>query len=182
MQFGGGKTLLGLGIMSPQLVAQMSQSRSKLLLDMQMRTVSGMPASLHVGDRYPILQAGYYGPASFSGPGAYTPPPQFTYADLGFSIKLTAVVNSSKDVSLDLDAQFQVLSGQSLNGIPVISNRSMKTFVRLQMGDWAAIAGLLDTQEARNIAGLAGLSRVPYLGPLTSTHEHNTENQQCARS
>jgi general secretion pathway protein D len=77
-----------------------------------------------------------------------------------------------------LDAQFQVLSGQSLNGIPVISNRSMKTFVRLEMGEWAAIAGLMEVQEARNISGVAGLARVPYLGALTSTHEHDTTKSQ----
>ena len=183
LTFGGGKTLMGLGIINPQIVAQMSQSSGKVLLDTAIRAQSGAPASLHVGDRYPILQAGYYGPQSFYGSGsgssaAYTPPPQFTYADLGFSLKLTPIVHSMKEVSLDLDAQFQVLTGQSLNGIPIIANRSLKSFVRLEVGEWAAIAGLLNDQDARNLAGVAGLSRVPVLSALTSTHEHNEDKNE----
>jgi general secretion pathway protein D len=177
ISFGAGKTLIGIGITDASMVAQMSQSSGRLLLDSVLRSVSGQKATFHVGERYPVVTAGYTAATPVTA-GSYQPPPTFQFEDLGLNIAMTPLVHDSEEVSLHIEAEFKVLTGQSINGLPIISNREIKEDLRLKFGEWALIAGLLDNQEGRNIAGLAGLARIPGLGLLTSTHEHDKSTDQ----
>ncbi|HEX3879620.1 MAG TPA: type II and III secretion system protein [Bryobacteraceae bacterium] len=169
LEFGGGKTLIGLGVMNAALVAQMSKSSSSNLLDSALRTTDGIAATLHIGQQYPVMTSQYEGPASFTQGGtAYTPPPSFQFVDLGLTLKVTPAIRSRELATLDVDAEYKILTGDSVNGIPVIGNRALKSNVTLQMGQWAVVGGLLDAEQAHTIAGLAGASRIPGLSALTS--------------
>jgi Flp pilus assembly secretin CpaC len=108
-----------------------------------------------------------------NGTSVYTPIPSFNYEDLGLALKVTPHVHGMDSVTLELDTTFKLLTGQSVSGVPVISNRAMKTTARFQLGEWAAVIGLLDTDEARTVSGLAGFSRIPYAGALTSLRTRN---------
>jgi len=176
--FGGGRSMFGLGLINPVIVASLTRSDAKVLLEASARSTDGQPATIHIGQKYPILTAGYFGPSSFSGPNAYAPPPSFTFEDLGVSLKATPHLHGREELTLALEAEFKVLTGGSANGIPIIANRSLKSEVGLKMGEWALVTGLIDVEEARTIAGMAGLGYVPLVGPFTATTTRNNQSDE----
>jgi general secretion pathway protein D len=173
--FGGGKTFLGLGLTDAQLFARMSSAAGRTLYRTEIRSVDGQPASVHVGEQYPVVTAKYL--SSGSG-GQLSVPPAFNFEELGLVIKVTPHVNGSSEVTLDLETEFKALTGQSFNDVPVVASRKLQSQVRLRNGEWAVIAGLMSASQARTISGLAGLSRVPLLGPLLGQNTRDESESQ----
>ncbi|MEX2263064.1 MAG: type II and III secretion system protein [Bryobacteraceae bacterium] len=171
--FGGGRTIFGLGVASTQLIARMSRSNASSLLQTTLRSVDGQPATFHVGDRFPILTGGFFGPPPTGDEEVFIPPPTVNFEDLGALIKITPHVHDMEEATLEVEAEFKVLGGESFNGIPVISTRKLSSHVRLRFDEWAVIAGLMNEAEARSITGLAGLSHVPFLGALVRRHDRD---------
>ena len=161
--FGGGRTLLGIGITGAPAFAQMSRSVGHTLFRGEIRSLDGQQASLHVGDKYPIITARYM---SSSAADQAAVPASVNLEDLGLVLQLTPHVNGAGEVTLDLSTEFKALTGQTVDEIPVISNRKLESEVRVRTGEWAVIAGLMNSSQARTISGLAGFSRIPVVGPL----------------
>ncbi|MDW8353172.1 MAG: type II and III secretion system protein [Bryobacterales bacterium] len=160
--FGGGATFLGVGVSDALAVARMSRSSGRTLLRAELRSVDGQPVSLHVGDRFPILTGAFLGQVAADVPLGI--PPAITFEDLGLVLKITPRTHFPSEVSLELEAEFKVLTGEVIARIPVIATRRVQSTVRLQSGQWAVVAGLMSSEEARTVTGLAGPSRIPVLG------------------
>ncbi len=172
---GAAAKLYTLGITGAQFLAQSSRSSGFSLFRTNLRSLDGQEVSLHVGDRYPIITGRM---TSSGGTGQLIIPPAVTFEDLGLVLKVTPHVNDGGELTLTLDAEFKALSGQVIEELPVIVNRKLQSTVRLREGEWAIVAGLLNSSEARTAGGLAGFSRIPIAGPLFSKNTRDVSTDQ----
>jgi|HubBroStandDraft_6_1064221.scaffolds.fasta_scaffold10766_2 Flp pilus assembly secretin CpaC len=104
-------------------------------------------------------------PASlFSNAGngiAQQPYPGAQYEDLGVKIKATPTVHPNDEVTLQLEFEIRALAGTSINGIPIITNRTLSQTVRIKEDEPTIIGGLLDNEESRTLTGLPGFANLP---------------------
>jgi type II secretory pathway component GspD/PulD (secretin) len=150
--------MFGLGLSGAELFASMTEGEGSIVARSHLLAVSGQAASVHVGDRYPIQTQSYVATVST---GEYRPPPQIQFEDLGLVLKATPYVHTSEEMTLDVEAEFKLLAGTSLNGIPVISNRKLQSRVRLKFGETAVVAGLSGGATRKSMSGLPGLMALP---------------------
>ena len=175
-----GTKFFGISALQASVVAQLSQSTAKTILQTQIRSINGMPATFHVGEKYPILTAGYFGgtaaaQATATSGTAYTPPASFTYQDLGVSLKVLPTITNTDLISMEVESEYQLLAGQSLDGVPILANRKFATKICIHNNEWAVIAGLMDDTDTKSISGVAGLARIPLLGWLFKTQNHEKD-------
>jgi hypothetical protein len=95
---------------------------------------------------------------------AQTPYPGSEYVDLGVKIKATPTLHPNNEVTLLLEFEIRALTGSSVNGIPIISSRTLTQTVRVRENEPSLIGGLTDVEETRSITGLPGFAQIPILG------------------
>ena len=178
LSFGGGKTLIGLGVAQVDAMFNQSISTARTLYRAQVRSVDGMPATFHVGEKYPIITQQYAGGGTTAQTGTtYAPPPSFTFENLGLEVKVTPRIHGVDGVTLAIETSFELLSGSSVNNIPIIGRRQVNTQVRLMDGEWAVVAGLMNPSTSKSTSGFWGLSQIPFLGNLFRTTTKDKENE-----
>lgn len=168
--FGGGLTFMGLSL--DQLAATLSLNESwvRSLENMSMRAAQGTDATFHLGSKYPILNASYapiFNSPQISkvlGNQSYIPPfPSVSYEDLGLNVKVKPTIHGDGTVTLQLELQVRSLTGQSDNGVPVISNREYKGSIRVKDGEPTFVAGEISRTDTLSMSGIPGLGAIPGL-------------------
>jgi len=182
--FGGGLTFMGLSL--DQLAANLSVNESwvRSLENMNIRASQGNDATFHIGTRYPILNATYapiFNSPQISqvlGNQTYVPPfPSVSYEDLGLNVKAKPVIHGDGSVSMDLELQVRSLTGQSNNGVPLISNREYKGSINLKDGEPAFVAGEISRTDTLSMNGIPGLGALPILNQamVNNTKESDSD-------
>jgi general secretion pathway protein D len=198
--FGNGLTLTGLTSNGITGNLSLNAADTRSLDQIQLRLDDNAEGTIRSGTRYPITTSSYSSIASTSVsiPGITSaglsgilgslginasslstaqPIPQVQYEDLGLIFKVTPRVERNDDVTLKLDLKILALQGASLNGLPVLTNRSYTADIHLLNGASALVVGNLSRQESNAVSGTPGLSELPGFAALSSTSkEYDVSN------
>lgn len=107
-----------------------------------------------------------------------TPYPGSEFVDLGVKIKATPTLHRNNEVTLQLEFEIRALAGSSVNGIPVIANRTLSQTVRVKEDEPTLIAGFTDREETRFITGLPGFAEVPGAQYAFSTKNNSLQDTE----
>jgi general secretion pathway protein D len=186
--FGGGLTQSALAPGTTTFNLNLNTSDSRELDEIELRLQDGQEGTLKEGERYPIQTSSYSslsssipGLAGLTGAGtssslssllsslATSTPniPMVQYQDLGLTLKATPKVLRNDDVALSLDMTLDALSGQTIDGNPVLDNRAYSSVVTLKEGEAAVVATEVDKSQSLAISGTPGLSEIPGMNNLT---------------
>ena len=186
--FGGGLTLSGVAPGPATLNLNLNSSESRELDQIQMHLGDGEEGTLKTGSRYPITTSQYsnLGTSGINIPGLTTAGasgslssllsqlntgqqsiPQVEYQDLGLTFKATPRVMRSGDVALTMDLKITALGGSSLNGVPILNNRSYSGAVTLKQDSGVVLVSQVDQEESRALSGWPGVTQIPGLNNIT---------------
>lgn len=163
--------------------AILTDNKTKLIQDPEVRVSDGEKATLTIGEKVPIatgsFQAGV-GVGVGGGAGVVNPlvNTQFQYLDVGVKVDVTPRVHPDGDVSMKLSVEISALAGTSnIGGInqPIISTRKIEHDIRLKDGEANILGGLIERTETKNINGIPGLGEVPLLKYLFSDNSNEIQ-------
>jgi hypothetical protein len=169
--FGKGNGLTG--ITAPPISAKLAFNSSVAtnLEDMTLRAIDGEAATFRVGTRFPVVNSTFSNVAvSTRGQVQVGNTPQFTYEDLGITLKATPHYHSNEDITLAIDLKIQGLGTLLVNSIPDITSRSYVGTITVHDGEQSVIMGMLSEQELRSVQGFPILSSLPLLKNVLSTN------------
>ena len=83
-------------------------------------------------------------------------------------------IHPDDQITLDLQFDISSISGQNVNGIPILANRSIKQTIRLQENQTSVLSGIISRNESKSVTGLPGLAELGPVGYLFGAH--NVQN------
>lgn len=152
-------------VFSASSEANRALSKGRVISRPMSMTLNGQETAVYFGDRVPVLTS-----TSTNTSTEVT----VDYKDIGSSLKVTPVINSSTgEISMNIDMEISNIAKWIQQGsvsAPQISTRKATTSAHLRSGQSFVIGGLMTTSDLDNLSGIPGLMDLPILGRLFSFH------------
>jgi general secretion pathway protein D len=160
--------------------ALLSDSDTRVLQNPRIRATDGQHSTLKIGSKIPVATGSYSAGTAITTAslGVQT---QFTYLDVGVNIDITPTVHYDREISLKLKIEVSAQNGSvTISGVtePIISQRVAEQVIQLKDGEPSILAGLLQQQDTKSVAGTPGLGELPFLKYFFSSQDKTTQSDE----
>ncbi|HTX42766.1 MAG TPA: secretin N-terminal domain-containing protein [Acidobacteriaceae bacterium] len=159
----------------------LTDTRSRIIQNPEIRASDGQEATLKIGERIPIATGSYAAPGLAAGAAIGYAQTQFQYIDVGVDMTIKPTVHFDRDVTLKSKIEVSATNGSSnIEGVnePIITQRVVDHTVRLKDGEANLLGGILQHQTTYTISGTPGLGELPLIKYLFSTQEKETTDDE----
>jgi general secretion pathway protein D len=174
-----------LQLVLPSVVAQalLSDARTRVMQNPQVRATDGQTAKLKIGERIPYATGSFLpsfggtvstGTSTGSATTGLLASTQFQYQDIGVSLDITPHITATGEVGLHAVIEISSQAGTStIGGLsePIFGQRKVEQDIRLREGESTVLGGLIEHDLSNTISGLPFLADIPVFRYLFSTEE-----------
>ncbi len=158
----------------------LTDTRSRIIQNPQIRASDGQQATLKIGERIPIATGSYQTGAATAIVSSLVNT-QFQYIDVGVNIEMTPTVHYNRDVTLKIAIEVSSESNNvTIEGVtePIIAQKKSEQTIRLREGEAAILGGILNQQDIQSWTGIPGLSSIPILKYLFGSKDHQITDDE----
>ncbi len=131
--------------------ALVNQGKARILSRPSITTMSGEQATIQIGGQIPYSTS----------KDVYK---RQQFKDYGIILQCRPIVDGDNKITVAVHAEVSNLSGQSVDGQPIISNRHAEAVINLESGTSMLIGGLMDSSEGKNVSKIPLLGDIPIIG------------------
>ncbi|HEX4312101.1 MAG TPA: cohesin domain-containing protein [Acidobacteriaceae bacterium] len=158
----------------------LTDTRSRIIQNPQIRATDGQEATLKIGERIPIATGSYQTGAATAIVSSLVNT-QFQYIDVGVNMDMKPTVHYDRDVSMKFKIEVSATNGNSnIGGItePIITQRVIDQTIRLKDGEPNLLGGIVQHQTTYAISGTPGLAELPLLKYFFSTQQKEVTDDE----
>lgn len=138
--------------LSMTISALVEKGKARVLSRPSLTTMSGEQATIQIGGKIPYKSTNSNGSSNTQ------------FEDYGIILQCKPIVDDDEKITVAVHAEVSNLSGQSVEGQPIISTRHAEAVVNLMSGTSMLIGGLMDSSESKSVQKIPLLGNIPILG------------------
>lgn len=157
-------------IANPAVIATLrgTSGNANILANPKIRVRNRDKAKVHIGQKLPVFTTTTNFAESTSVAASVS------YLDVGLKLDVEPTIQLDNDVvikvGLEVSNLIRQVTGPGGTTAYEIGTRNTSTVLRLADGETQVLAGLINDEDRKSVAGVPGLSRLPLLGRLFGTH------------